>query len=225
MAPKWNPLPTAFMGKLLLAFCLLGLAAASASASTVFLVNGTLDDGSPFSGTLTIDPTGGTITAESIVIGAPSSDTCTGIFNQFTDAPHGYFVDLNCASGFHFHLVLGSDPAGDLLGYAGGPIVTGLIPPAASFYTGPGDPHVAAGAVTQGGSFQVRYASNLVTGADAVIDVTNTGASATTITLGVGQNNIDGNICVNVYTFSADEQEVALLLVFGYSQRLVFGFR
>jgi len=57
--------------------------------------------------------------------------------------------------------------------------------------------------------FQVRYAANLVTGADAVIDITNTGASATVITTGVGPNNIDGNLCINVYTFAADEQEVA----------------
>jgi len=42
-----------------------------------------------------------------------------------------------------------------------------------------------------------------------VIDITNTGASATAITLGIGQNNIDGNLCINIYTFASDEQEVA----------------
>ena len=43
--------------------------------------------------------------------------------------------------------------------------------------------------------FQVRYASNLAIG-DSVINMTNTGATG-------------GNICVNVYTFSPDEQEVS----------------
>jgi hypothetical protein len=64
------------------------------------------------------------------------------------------------------------------------------------------------------GPFQVRYASNLINGGDAVIDINNTGASATTLlasgqTGGMPQNNIDGNICVNIYTFAAQEQEVA----------------
>ena len=43
--------------------------------------------------------------------------------------------------------------------------------------------------------FQVRYSSNLNL-VDSVINITNTGASG-------------GNICVNVYTFSPDEQEVS----------------
>jgi hypothetical protein len=63
------------------------------------------------------------------------------------------------------------------------------------------------------GPFQVRYASNLTNG-DGVININNTGASATTLlapgqTGGVPQNNINGNICVNIYTFAAQEQEVA----------------
>jgi len=71
------------------------------------------------------------------------------------------------------------------------------------------------GTVSQGGSFQVRYASNLINGGDAVIDITNTGASSTglltpgQIVGGVNQNNINGSLCINIYTFAADEQEVA----------------
>ena len=63
--------------------------------------------------------------------------------------------------------------------------------------------------------FQIRYASNLINGGDAVVNITNTGASATAnltpgqIVGGVNQNNIDGNLCVNIYTFAADEQEIA----------------
>jgi hypothetical protein len=65
--------------------------------------------------------------------------------------------------------------------------------------------------VTVDGPYQVRYASNLVNGGDSVINITNTGASASTLVFGANpaQNNIDGSICVNIYTFSADEQEVA----------------
>lgn len=43
--------------------------------------------------------------------------------------------------------------------------------------------------------FQVRYAANLTAG-DSVVNVTNTGATG-------------GNICVNVYTFSPDEQLIS----------------
>jgi hypothetical protein len=49
--------------------------------------------------------------------------------------------------------------------------------------------------ITADSPFQVRYASNLAVG-DSVINMTNTGAAG-------------GNICVNVYTFSPDEQEVS----------------
>jgi hypothetical protein len=68
------------------------------------------------------------------------------------------------------------------------------------------------------GPFQIRYASNLIAGGDGVVNITNTGASATLNApnctpqngcVGPAQNNINGNICVNIYTFAADEQEVA----------------
>ena len=48
--------------------------------------------------------------------------------------------------------------------------------------------------------FQVRYASNLNL-ADSVVNITNTGATATGAT--------SANLCVNVYTFSPDEQLVS----------------
>jgi hypothetical protein len=60
------------------------------------------------------------------------------------------------------------------------------------------------------GAFQVKYASNLITGGDSVVNITNTGAFATNGNgVGPAQNNINGSICVNIYTFAADEQEVA----------------
>jgi hypothetical protein len=49
--------------------------------------------------------------------------------------------------------------------------------------------------ITADSPFQVRYAGNLAVG-DSVINITNTGATG-------------GNICVNVYTFSPDEQLVS----------------
>ncbi len=52
-------------------------------------------------------------------------------------------------------------------------------------------------------AFQVRYASNLDVG-DSVIDLTNTGASST-----VAAPTQNGNLCVNAYAFSPDEQLVS----------------
>src|ERR1700693_138587 len=63
---------------------------------------------------------------------------------------------------------------------------------------------VAAFAQVGDGPFQVRYASNLPVG-DSVINVTNTGASST----GPAFPTQNGNICVNVYTFSPDEQLIS----------------
>ena len=54
-----------------------------------------------------------------------------------------------------------------------------------------------------GDPFQVRYASNLNVG-DSVVNFTNTGESSTVAF--PGQN---GNICVNVYAFSPDEQLIS----------------
>src|ERR1700680_4376898 len=70
---------------------------------------------------------------------------------------------------------------------------------------------VAFSQVTVDGPFQIRYASNLLTGGDSVINITNSGASATGgfIVGTPAQNNITGSICGNICSFSADEQEVA----------------
>ena len=56
-------------------------------------------------------------------------------------------------------------------------------------------------------TFQVRYAANLTDG-DALINITNTGANGASLT-GPGFGGEAGNICVNVYTFSPDEQLIA----------------
>jgi hypothetical protein len=62
---------------------------------------------------------------------------------------------------------------------------------------------VVALSQTGDGFFQVRYASNLPVG-DSVINATNTGASST-----IPFPTQNGNICMNVYTFSPDEQLIS----------------
>jgi hypothetical protein len=56
-------------------------------------------------------------------------------------------------------------------------------------------------------SFQVRYAANLNIG-ESYVNVTNSGANGAPL-LGPGFGGAAGNICVNVYTFSPDEQEIS----------------
>jgi hypothetical protein len=56
-------------------------------------------------------------------------------------------------------------------------------------------------------SFLVRYAANLDKG-DSVVNVTNTGLNGAPL-LGPGFGVPVGNLCVNVYTFSPDEELVS----------------
>ena len=62
-------------------------------------------------------------------------------------------------------------------------------------------------AVIATSSFQVRYAANLTAG-DSLIKITNPGANGASLT-GPGFGPGTGNICVNVYAFSPDEQLVS----------------
>ena len=55
--------------------------------------------------------------------------------------------------------------------------------------------------------FQIRYAANLTSG-DSVINLTNTGRNGAALN-GPGFGGAAGNICVNVYAFSPDEQLVS----------------
>src|SRR5690349_16106947 len=65
---------------------------------------------------------------------------------------------------------------------------------------------LAQNPVATDSSYQVRYASNLNLG-ESQINITNTGASASTTGFPAGPEA--PNLCVNVYTFSPDEQLVA----------------
>lgn len=65
---------------------------------------------------------------------------------------------------------------------------------------------VAQNPISGDSPFQVRYASNLNVG-ESLINITNTGGSASTTGF---PNGPEGpNLCVNVYTFSPDEQLVS----------------
>ena len=55
--------------------------------------------------------------------------------------------------------------------------------------------------------FQIRYASNLTAG-DSVVNITNVGAVGAPLN-GPGFGGSVGNICVNVYAFSPDEQLIS----------------
>ena len=89
------------------------------------------------------------------------------------------------------------------------PLVTGVATLASVSF-----PHVAAAVAsapgTLDGSFQVKVFPNLTAG-DSPINIGNTGASATGAG---GALAIGGNLCVNVYVFSPDEQEVACCTCF-----------
>ena len=61
--------------------------------------------------------------------------------------------------------------------------------------------------ITADAPFQVKYASNLTFG-DSVINISNTGANGAAL-YGPGFGGAAGNICVNVYAFSPDEQLVS----------------
>ncbi len=66
---------------------------------------------------------------------------------------------------------------------------------------------VAQNPITADSPFQVRYFSNL-TVADSVINITNSGANGANPN-GPGFGSPAGNICVNAYAFSPDEQLVS----------------
>lgn len=67
--------------------------------------------------------------------------------------------------------------------------------------------NTATASITVGGNFLISYASNLTAG-DGVINLTNTGTNGASLT-GPGFGGAVGNLCMNVYTFSPDEQLVS----------------
>jgi len=114
--------------RLVLVFCLLGLA--SASAQTVFNVTGTLSSTSTFSGTVTIDTItpasdAAVLTANIAIAGAPDGpSTCSGAPNfQGHGGAAGYYFNVSCTTGGPLMLTLLTPldtVNGYLFGYAGG---------------------------------------------------------------------------------------------------------
>jgi hypothetical protein len=68
--------------------------------------------------------------------------------------------------------------------------------------TAPGG--TASAALSAGSVFAVNYAANLNAG-DSIINIINTGENGAPLN-GPGYGAVIGNLCVNVYAFSADEQ-------------------
>ena len=66
---------------------------------------------------------------------------------------------------------------------------------------------IASAQVATDAPFQVRYAANLNLG-ESYVNITNDGANGAPL-LGPGFGGAVGNICVNVYAFSPDEQLVS----------------
>ena len=66
---------------------------------------------------------------------------------------------------------------------------------------------LAQNPITADSPFQIRYAANLTSG-DSVINITNSGANGASL-YGPGFGGAVGNLCVNVYAFSPDEQLVS----------------
>ncbi len=78
---------------------------------------------------------------------------------------------------------------------------------AAIVFTGAAYSQISATNITVDGPFQVRYASNLNIG-DSVVNITNSGARGAGFSSGTSAS-VTGALCVNVYTFSPDEQLIS----------------
>jgi len=80
---------------------------------------------------------------------------------------------------------------------------------AAAVFAGAAFAQLSPTNITVDTPFQVRYASNLgINNADSVVNITNSGARGAGFASGTSASTT-GAICVNVYTFSPDEQLIA----------------
>jgi hypothetical protein len=80
---------------------------------------------------------------------------------------------------------------------------------AAAVFAGAAFSQISPTNVTVDAPFQVRYASNLnIQTADSVVNITNSGAIGAGFAAGTSASTT-GALCVNVYTFSPDEQLIS----------------
>lgn len=109
------------MRSILSAVCWLTMAVALPNlhaAVVVLNITGTLTDGSPISGTVTIDNTAGLATAVNVVVGAPTSLTFNLVDAQAQIGPTIYQIQAGLAAPLpDFNITL---PVASLVGYTGG---------------------------------------------------------------------------------------------------------
>ena len=223
--------------RFLLAFCLLGLVMAQAAPINYQLVGVVFNDGGTATGYFTFDPTTGVYSNVNITTTTGSSRTgatyqfvcgqdvpsCTGVSPNSTQA-----LDLTSSASnqsglpglaMFFTGVGAVPPAG--LGSAQsfdvsnsslsvGAMQEATCGDAACSYPAPPARVTVAGwvvSMNQDVPFQVSYAANPSAG-ESYINIVNTGANGNSA-LGPGYGPQYGNICVNVYAFAPDEQEIS----------------
>lgn len=198
----------------------LSAVAASAAPTTYRLAGVTFDDGGVASGTFTFDPATGLYSnvdirtttgaartgANYMLVCGQDVPSCNGLAPNSSEVLNltSAAVDQTGRPGF---ALIFSQPLGsaDAIDVAFGEEATCADAPCSA--TAPPLRFVTVGSVQAVvAPYQISYASNLNYG-DATVIITNTGASAGALNPLTQAEN--GNLCANVYAFSADEQMIA----------------
>ncbi len=136
-----------------------------------------------------------------LVVSTPSGAVTTCLGGTLTANPGTNSISL---SGAVIAATASCTITVDVTGVSAG-VQNNTTGPVSSIEGGNGAPALAS--IFVGPAFQVRYTSNLSLG-DGVINITNTGATGASL-FGPGFGANVGNICVNVYAFSPDEQLIS----------------
>ncbi len=136
-----------------------------------------------------------------LVVSTPSGAVTTCLGGTLTANPGTNSISL---SGAVIAATASCNITVDVTGVSAG-VKNNTTGPVSSIEGGNGAPALAS--IFVGPAFQVRYTSNLSLG-DGVINITNTGATGASL-FGPGFGANVGNICVNVYAFSPDEQLIS----------------
>jgi len=136
-----------------------------------------------------------------LVVSTPSGAVTTCLGGTLTANPGTNSISL---SGAVIAATASCTITVDVTGVSAG-VKNNTTGPVSSIEGGNGAPALAS--IFVGPAFQVRYTSNLTLG-DGVINITNTGATGASL-FGPGFGSSVGNICVNVYAFSPDEQLIS----------------
>jgi hypothetical protein len=136
-----------------------------------------------------------------LVVSTPSGAVTTCLGGTLTANPGANSISL---AGAVIAATASCTITVDVTGVSAG-VKNNTTGPVSSIEGGNGTPALAS--IFVGPAFQVRYTSNLSLG-DGVINITNTGATGASL-FGPGFGANVGNICVNVYAFSPDEQLIS----------------